>query len=80
MEAPIGDKPVDKVSVDDVLGIVSPRWAGRGSDGWVLRLQLNQVMKLAVVKGCRGDNPAENIEVVMPKVTAIVEHHPSLRL
>ena len=78
VEAPIGDKPVDKVSVDDVLGIVGPLWGGRGSDGWVLRLQLNQVMKLAVVKGCRGDNPAENVEAAMPQVTAVVSHHPSL--
>ena len=78
VEGPIGDKPVDKVSVDDVLGIVAPRWAGRGSDGWVLRLQLNQVMKLAVVRGCRGDNPAENVQAVMPSVVAVVEHHPSL--
>ena len=75
---PIGDKPVDQVTVGELTKMVKPLWGGRGSDGWVLRLQLNQVMKWAVVHGYRADNPAENIEAVMPSVKAVVSHHPSL--
>lgn len=78
VEAPIGDTPVDRVTVDDVLDIVGPRWAGRGSAGWYLRHYLNQVMRMAMVREFRIDNPAANIESAMHRVTQVVQHHPSL--
>lgn len=74
----IGDKPVSGVTLDDVRDIILPHWKGRGSTGYVLRQHLDYVLRWAVVHGHRSDNPADSLRVLLPRVKAVVEHHPSL--
>ena len=74
----IGDKPVSCVTLDDVRDIVVPHWRGRGSTGYVLRQHLDYVLRWAVAHGHRPDNPAHQLKVLLPKVRAVVAHHPSL--
>ena len=74
----IGDKPVSRVTLDDVRDIVVPHWKGRGSMGYVLRQHLDYVLRWAVAHGQRSDNPAEQLKILLPRVKAVVDHHPSL--
>ena len=74
----IGDKPVNLVSLDDLREIVAPHWKGRGSMGYMLRQHLDCVMQWAVAHKYRPDNPAAELSVLLPKVKAVVRHHPSL--
>lgn len=74
----IGAKPVDEVTLDDLREIVLPHWHGRGSTGYVVRQHLDSVMRWSVAHGHRSDNPAEQLKVLVPKVKAVVHHHPSL--
>ena len=74
----IGAKPVDEVTLDDLRRIVLPHWHGRGSTGYVLRQHLDSVLRWSVAHGHRPDNPAEQLKALVPKVKAVVHHHPSL--
>lgn len=74
----IGDKPVSRVNLDDVRAIIVPHWKGRGSMGYVLRQHLDYVFRWAVAHGHRPDNPANQLQVLLPRVRTVVEHHPSL--
>ena len=74
----IGDMPVSRVTLDDVRDIIVPHWKGRGSTGYVLRQHLDYVLRWAIAHGYRADNPAEKLKVLLPRVKAVVEHHPSL--
>ena len=74
----IGDKLVDEVTLDDLREIVLPHWQGRGSTGYVVRQHLDSVLRWSVAHGHRSDNPAEQLKVLVPKIKAIVHHHPSL--
>ena len=74
----IGAKPVDAVTLDDLSKIVLPRWKGRDSTGYLLRQRLDCVMRWAVTYEHRRDNPVARLDVLIPKVRAVVRHHPSL--
>ncbi|MCY4029329.1 MAG: site-specific integrase [Acidobacteria bacterium] len=74
----IGDMPVSRVTLDDVRDIIVPHWKGRGSTGYVLRQHLDYVLRWAIAHGYRADNPVEKLKVLLPRVNAVVEHHPSL--
>ncbi len=74
----IGAKPVDAVTLDDLSKIVVPHWQGRGSTGYLLRQRLDSVMQWAVAHKYRPDNPVVQLDVFLPKVKAVVHHHPSL--
>ena len=74
----IGDKPVDQVTLRDVREIVVPHWKGRGSLGYVLRQRLAHVFQWAIVHQYRTDNPAAQLQSILPKIKASRQHHPSL--
>ena len=74
----IGDKPISRVTLDDVRDIIVPPWNGRGSMGYVLRQHLDHVFQWAIAARYRPDNPASQIKVLLPKGRHAVKHHPSL--
>ena len=74
----IGDKPVDKVTLEDLKPFVLPRWQGRGSPGYVLLQYLNSVFEWAAAHGHRMDNPAQLVKVLTQDVKAPVVSHSSL--
>ena len=66
------------MTLEEVRDIIVPCWKGRGSTGYVLRQHLDYVLRWAIAHGYRADNPVEKLKVLLPRVNAVVEHHPSL--
>ena len=76
---PILSKPVSKVTTRDVLAIIEPLWHRIPTEANDIRKSLQAVMKWAITKGHRRDNPApanitENLGRRKP-----TQHHPSVR-
>ena len=74
----IGDKPVRAVTIDDVRRMVVPYWSGRNSRGYILRQNLEAVFDWAVAEKYRSDNPAAQLKRLLPQVTGVENHQPSL--
>lgn len=81
--APIWDKPVDAVVVDDVLNILSPIWQSKHETATKVRGRIESVLDAAKVRGLRsGENPAAwrgNLALVLPPQRKAPErHHPAM--
>lgn len=74
----IGDKPVAAVTLEDVRGIVVPLFNGRNSTGYILRQNIEYVLRYAVVEKHRSDNPAADLKWLLPTVRKAANHRPSL--
>ena len=74
----IGDKPVAAVTLDDVRRIVVPLFNGRNSTGYILRQNIDYVLRYAVVEKHRPDNPAADLKWLLPTVRKAANHRPSL--
>ena len=73
---------VDEITVDDVLGVLRPIWAGKTTTAANLRARIEKVLGYAKATGHRqGANPAawrENLDALLPKVRSVkpdVEHY-----
>ena len=71
----IADKLVTAVTLADVRTIVLPHWRGRNSKGYVLRQNLEFFFRCAVAYNYRLDNPAANVEPLLPKMRSRERHH-----
>jgi hypothetical protein len=83
--APVfGKKPVDKVTVDDVLAALNPIWTEKPETASRLRGRIENVLDYAKTRGWRmGENPARwkgHLDLLLPARAAIarVEHHAAL--
>ena len=74
----LGDRPIDQVELQEILGILTPIWKGRRSQGYVLRQHLSSVMRTAIAHGYRSDDLAVRAKELLPKVTVAPVHHASL--
>ena len=75
----IGRKPVSDISTADVLGVLSPIWNTKRETARKARQYIGTVMRWAVAKGHREDNPAgEAIGAALPKSGGKREHHRAL--
>lgn len=75
----IGRKRVDRITSADVLDVVSPIWHSKPTVAKVLRTRIGTVMKWAVAKGYRTDNPAGSaIAAALPKTGSGHKHHRSV--
>ena len=74
----IGDKPVAAVTLEDVRGIVVPLFNGRNSTGYILRQNIEYVLRYAVVEKHRSDNPAADLKWLLPTVRKAANHRASL--
>ena len=72
------DVAVDKITLDDVKGLVGPHWHGRRSRGYVLRQYLDVVLDWAMISGHRSDNPAAKVKALLKEAPAQVVYYPSL--
>ena len=54
----IRSKPVDEVTIDDVLGVLKPHWEVKQETATRLRGRIQEVLNAAISKGYRQDNPA----------------------
>ncbi|MDQ0319698.1 integrase [Pararhizobium capsulatum DSM 1112] len=80
---PIRSKPVDGITVDDVLKILSPIWTSKNETASRLRGRIERVLDFAKVKGWRdGLNPAlwnGNLQHLLPARQKLQRgHHPAL--
>ncbi len=80
----LGDMPIDDVTVQDVLSVLSPIWETKTETASRLRGRLEMVFAYAIAQGHRsGENPARwkgNLAAILPKPTKVakVQHQPAL--
>ena len=75
----IGRKRVGEVSTADVLAILKPIWSSKPPTAKAVRNRISAVMRWAVAKGYRPDNPAgEAIAGVLPRNGNATKHHKAL--
>ena len=55
-----------------------PHWNGRNSKGYILRQNIECVLRYAVLEKHRPDNPAADLKWFLPKVRDVRNHRPSL--
>jgi integrase len=63
----IGAVKVGDVNTNDVLRVLTPIWTTKPETARRVRQRIGMVMKWAVAKGWRQDNPAEAISQALPK-------------
>ena len=74
----IGDRPVDRVTLSDLEGIIVPIGGGSNTKGYLLRQNLEAVFAWVVASGYRVDNPAAALKTLLPPVTTVVKNRSSL--
>ncbi len=75
----VGCKPVDAVTVADVLDVLTPIWTGKPETASRVRQRMETVMDWVVAQGHRLDNPAgRSLLKVLPKTQRLKQHHRAL--
>jgi integrase len=80
----IGSKPVDAVTTEDVLGILSPIWSTKTETAKRLQGRIENVLDYAAAHRYRGEvNPARwrgHLDKLLPKPARVktVTHHPAM--
>lgn len=70
-----GTKSIDQVTTADVMAALVPIWTSKFETARKVRRRIGTVMKWAIAKGYRGDNPAgEALTAALPKRSAPVRH------
>src|SRR6516162_5459906 len=77
--APLADKPVDVVGIDDVLAVLKPIWTTKSVTASRLRGRIEKVLDAAKAKGFRqGENPARwrgHLDHLLAKQTKLTRGH-----
>ena len=75
----IGRKRVSEVATADVLAILKPIWSSKPATARAVHQRIGAVMKWAVAKGYRPDNPAgDAIAAALPRNGNAIRHHKAL--
>ncbi|SEH96704.1 tyrosine-type recombinase/integrase [Paracoccus alkenifer] len=74
----IGHIRVSDVTAADVLGVLTPIWTVKHETARRVRQRIGTVLKWAVAKGWRQDNPADAITTALPKVPKVQAHRVAL--
>lgn len=74
----IGHVRVSDVTAADVLGVLTPIWTVKHETARRVRQRIGTVLKWAVAKGWRQDNPADAITTALPKVPKMKAHRVAL--
>lgn len=75
----IGRKRLGKIATGDVLAVLTPIWSAKPATAKIVRRRIGAVMKWAVAKGYRQDNPAgEAIRAALPNTNGRTKHHRAL--
>jgi integrase len=74
--------PITDVSTEQIVAVLEPIWLTKRETASRVRGRIERVLDAAKVKGLReGDNPARSrghLELLLPKSTKTVRHHPAL--
>lgn len=78
----IRSKPVDQVTTDDVVGVLSPIWQLKAETAKSVQERIERVLDAAKVRGLRdGQNPAQwkgHLKLILPPQRAKKGHHRAL--
>ncbi len=75
----LGGRPVHRITTSDVMEVLTPIWNEKRVTARRVRHRISAVMRWAVAKGYREDNPAgEAIGAALPKNGVQVRHLPAL--
>lgn len=74
----LGDLKVAEISTADVLNVLQPIWLTKQETARRVRQRIGTVMKWAIAKGWRKDNPAENVGKALPKHDGVKVHRKAL--
>lgn len=70
----LGSKKLSEITSADVLEVLSPIWTTKHETAMRVRQRISTVMKWAVAKGWRNDDPAQFIGSGLPKVSRTKAH------
>lgn len=74
----MGRVQVSEINTADLLTVLQPIWIEKPETARRVRQRIGAVMKWAIAKGWRQDNPAENIGQALPKQKRQPAHRKSL--
>ena len=74
----IGSMKVTDVNTADVLAVLQPIWLEKPTTAKRVKQRIGTVMKWAIAKGWRQDDPSSVISQALPKQTQKVKHRKSL--
>ena len=75
----LADKRVDQITTADVMAVLLPIWSAKAETARRVRQRISAVMKWAVAKGYRPDNPAGHVlGAALPKQSRRVQHYRAL--
>lgn len=74
----IGKIRISDVTANDILSVLTPIWNEKHETAKRLRQRIGLVLKWAIAKGWRLDNPADNVNQALPKVTRQKNHRKAL--
>lgn len=75
----VGQKGVDEITTSDVMAVLLPIWTSKAETARRVRQRIGTVMKWAVAKGYRPDNPASGaIGAALPKNSGTRQHFRAL--
>ena len=75
----LGKRPVSAITTSDVLAVLEPIWTAKAETARRVRQRISAVLKWAVAKGYRADNPAgEALDSVLSSGGKKRRHHESL--
>ena len=73
------DKRIDDITTADVMAVLLPIWSSKAETARRVRHRISAVMKWAVAKGYRPDDPGgEVLSAALPKQNGRVQHHRAL--
>lgn len=74
----LGKLRVTEISAADVLAVLQPIWLEKPETAKRVRQRIGTVLKWAIAKGWRKDNPTADISQALPKQTQKVQHRKSM--
>lgn len=75
----MADKGVDEITTADVMAVLLPIWSSKAETARRVRHRISAVMKWAVAKGYRRDDPGGGVlSAALPKQKSRVRHHRAL--
>lgn len=80
--ASLRKRPIDEVSTEDILAVLTPIWQAKPETARKTRERIERILDAAKAKGLRtGDNPARwrgHLKLILPAQTARKGHHRAL--
>ena len=75
----IGDKPVDQITTNDVMGLLEEIWHTKRETAGRVRQRLSAIFAYSMARGwCTSDPASPSILKVLPRAKPAVTHHPAL--